>query len=126
MRTFIFIVLILTGQNLMAADRFPMLSPDQLTPEQRKLAEALIAGGRGGGAEPTPEAISAMLKRGPFNAWMRSPALGEKMQAVGDQVRFKSSIPLRLNEFAILITARYWTSQYEWYAHHILALKAGL
>ena len=106
--------------------RFPILSPDELDAGQRKLVEALIAGGRGGGAAPTPEAIAAMLKRGPFNAWMRSPELGEKMQAVGDQVRFKSSIPLRLNEFAILITARYWTSQYEWYAHHILAMKAGL
>jgi len=109
-----------------AADRFPMLTPDQLDPEQRKMVEALIAGGRGGGAEPTPEAIAAMLKRGPFNAWMRSPQLGAKMQAVGDQVRFHSSLPLRLNEFAILITARHWTSQYEWYAHHILAMKAGL
>jgi len=106
--------------------RFPMLAPGELDADQRKLVEALIAGGRGGGAAPTPEAIAAMLKRGPFNAWMRSPQLGEKMQAVGDQVRFKSSLPGRLNELAILITARHWTSQYEWYAHHKLAMKDGL
>ncbi len=109
-----------------AGDRFPMLTPGELTPEQRKLAESLIAGGRGGGAEPTPEAVAAMLKRGPFNAFMYSPELGNRLQAVGEYVRFKTSLPQRLNEFAILITARHWTSQYEWYAHHSLALKAGL
>jgi len=109
-----------------AGDRFPMLTPDKLTPEQRKVVESLIAGGRGGGAEPTPEAVAAMLKRGPFNAFMYSPELGNRLQAVGEYVRFKTSLPQRLNEFAILITARHWTSQYEWFAHHSLALKAGL
>ena len=109
-----------------AGDRFPLLAPEQLTPEQRKLALSLLAGPRGGGSEPTPEAVAAMLKRGPFNAYMRSPELGERLQKVGEYVRFDTSLPLRLNEFAILITARHWTSQYEWYAHLPLALKAGL
>jgi 4-carboxymuconolactone decarboxylase len=45
---------------------------------------------------------------------------------LGEQIRFRSSLPARLNEFAILVTARHWTAQYEWYAHHRLALKAGL
>ncbi len=67
-----------------------------------------------------------MLQRGPFNAWLRSPELGERLQKVGEYIRFNTSLPLRLNEFAILITARHWTSQYEWYAHLPLALKAGL
>ena len=49
-----------------------------------------------------------------------------RIQAVGEHLRFKSSIPKRLNEFAILITAREWTSQYEWHAHHAHAMKAGL
>lgn len=52
--------------------------------------------------------------------------LGDRLQKVGEYIRFNTSIPLRLNEFAILITARHWTSQYEWYAHLPLALKAGL
>ncbi len=115
-----------TTSSAQAGDRFPLLTPEQLTPEQRKLAESLIAGGRGGGAEPTNEAVAAMLKRGPFNAFMYSPELGNRLQAVGEYVRFKTSLPQRLNEFAILITARHWTSQYEWFAHHSLALKAGL
>jgi 4-carboxymuconolactone decarboxylase len=48
------------------------------------------------------------------------------MQALGAHIRFKSSLPLHLNELAILVTARHWTSQYEWHAHHALAMKAGL
>jgi 4-carboxymuconolactone decarboxylase len=96
-----------------------------LTPEQQKLIQALMAGPRGGG-EAGPEAVQKMLKRGPFNAWLRSPELGERLQKVGEHIRFNSSLPLRLNEFAILITARHWSSQYEWYAHLPLALKAGL
>ncbi len=108
-------------------ERFPLLAPGQLDAEQQKLVKALIAGPRTGGkTEATPEAIAAMLKRGPFNAFMRSPELGNLLQAVGEHIRFKSSLPLRLNEFAILITARHWTSQYEWYAHKRLALQAGL
>jgi 4-carboxymuconolactone decarboxylase len=108
-----------------AEDRFPLLTPEQMTPEQTKLVKALLAGPRGGG-DMSPEAVAAMLKRGPFNAWMRSPALGERLQAVGEYIRYNTSLPLRLNEFAILITARHWTSQYEWYAHYPLAMKAGL
>ena len=108
-----------------AGDRFPVLAPEQLTPEQRKLVEALLAGPRGAG-DATPDAVAKMLSRGPFNAWMRSPELGDRLQKVGEYIRFNTSLPLRLNEFAILITARHWTSQYEWYAHLPLSLKAGL
>ena len=107
-----------------AEDRFPILQPDAMNAEQKKLFETLIAGPRAqnyGG-----EAAQRVLKGGPFNAWMRSPEFGMRIQAVGEHIRFKSSIPKHLNELAILITAREWTSQYEWYAHHALAMKAGL
>ena len=57
---------------------------------------------------------------------LRSPELAERAQALGEYLRFNSSLPARLNEFAILITARYWNAQYEWSAHHPLALKGGL
>ena len=63
---------------------------------------------------------------GPNAALLRSPELMERTQKVGEYLRYKSSIPARLNEFAILITARQWTAQIEWHAHHPLALKAGL
>jgi 4-carboxymuconolactone decarboxylase len=107
-----------------AEERFAILQPDQMNAEQKKLYETIVGGPRAqnyGG-----QAAQRVLTGGPFNAWLRSPELGMRMQAVGEQVRFKTSIPNRLNELAILITAREWTSQYEWYAHHALAMKAGL
>src|SRR5262249_5116142 len=60
------------------------------------------------------------------NAWMRSPELGELLQKAGAYVRFRTSIPQHLNELAILITARHWTAQFEWWAHARLAARAGL
>lgn len=108
-----------------AADRFPVPKAEQLTPDQKKYVEGLIAGPRGGG-DTSPDAIDRMLRRGPFTAWLRSPVLGERLQKVGEYLRYDTSLPLRLNEFAILITARHWTSQYEWSAHLPAAMKAGL
>ena len=96
-----------------AADRFPVLTPDQMTPSQKALADKITAGPR-------------KSLGGPFNAWLRSPELGDRMQAVGEHIRFHSSLPRHLNEFAILITARAWNAKYEWYAHYPLALEAGL
>lgn len=107
-----------------AQDRFPIIHPDQMNAEQKKLFETIVSGPRA--ANYGGDAVNRVLKGGPFNTWLRSPEFGMRMQAVGEQIRFKSSIPRHLNEFAILITAREYTSQYEWYAHHSLAMKAGL
>ena len=118
-------VVLLMGANIShAADRFQIIPPDQMNAEQKKLFDAIVGGPRSqnyGG-----DAVNRVQRGGPFNAWMRSPELGMRLQAVGEFVRFKTSISQRLNELAILITAREWTSQYEWYAHHALAMKAGL
>ena len=103
-----------------AQDRFSPIPPDQLTPEQKRLADAILSGPR---ASTGPR--SATLD-GPFNVWLRSPEVGDRLQRVGEQLRFRTSIPAALNEFAILITAREWSSQYEWNAHHRLAMQAGL
>jgi 4-carboxymuconolactone decarboxylase len=118
-------LLVAAGTTAQATDRFPIPKPEQMTPEQTKLVQALLAGPRGGG-DNSPAAIDRVLKGGPFNAWMRSPDLGDRLQKVGEYIRFNTSLDRRLNEFAILITARHWTSQYEWFAHLPLALKAGL
>ena len=98
----------------MAAPRFPELTPETMTPEQRKVAEAIQSGPRGAGL------------RGPFNALLRAPELADLVQRVGAYVRFSSSLPAQLNELAILIAGRHWTAQYEFYAHRKLALAAGL
>ncbi|MCK8785706.1 carboxymuconolactone decarboxylase family protein [Roseomonas sp. NAR14] len=96
-----------------APERFPPLAPERMTAEQRRVAEAIAGGPRGG-------------LRGPFSAWLRSPELADLLQKVGEKVRFRASLPAALNELAILVTARAWTSQFEWYAHRRLALEAGL
>jgi 4-carboxymuconolactone decarboxylase len=121
-RVFALLMLVAAVTAAAAGERFPILQPDQMNTDQKMLLEALLAGPRGGG-NTNPE---AMLRGGPFNAWMRSPDLGNRLQNVGEYIRYRTSLPLRLNEFAILITAREWTSQYEWYAHYPLAMKAGL
>jgi 4-carboxymuconolactone decarboxylase len=94
-------------------DRFPPLTPEQMSPEQRQVANEIVAGPRGG-------------MSGPFNAWLRSPPIADRFQKVGEYVRFHSAIPHRLNELAILVTARAWSAQFEWWAHYQIALKAGL
>jgi 4-carboxymuconolactone decarboxylase len=93
--------------------RFPPIAREDMTDAQRKVADEIISGPRGG-------------LRGPFQAWLRSPELADRLQKVGEHLRYNSSLPRRLNEFAILITARAWDAQVEWFAHHRLALEAGL
>jgi 4-carboxymuconolactone decarboxylase len=109
-----------------AADqrRFKLIPLDQLTPEQQALSDAIKSGPRAklkssGASKPGPLG-------GPFNVWLRSPGIGDLVQKLGEEIRFRSSLAGKLNELAILITARHWTSQYEWVAHHKLALEGGL
>lgn len=94
-------------------DRFPPLKYETMTPEQQAMINHLLSGDRG-------------TTTGPFNVMLRNPAWGDLAQAFGGQLRFHSSLPPRLSEMAILITARIWTAQYEWYAHKRNALKGGL
>jgi 4-carboxymuconolactone decarboxylase len=94
-------------------DRFKPLTWDEMTPAQRTMVEHLFAGPRAGA-------------NGPFNVLLRSPEMGDIAQQFGASMRFNQSMPRKLNEMAIIITARYWTAQYEWYAHKRAALQAGL
>jgi 4-carboxymuconolactone decarboxylase len=66
------------------------------------------------------------VMNGPFNALLRSPEMGDAAQKLGIQLRYHSVIPNRLNEMAILLTARFWNSQYDWSSHHKFAIDAGL
>ncbi len=98
----------------MSEPRFPLLTPETMTDEQRAVADAIQSGPRGAGL------------RGPFNALLRSPPLCDLVQRVGAYVRFSSSIPAALNELAICMAGRKWGAQYEFYAHRRLAIEAGL
>jgi 4-carboxymuconolactone decarboxylase len=94
-------------------NRFAPLTYQSMTPEQKKMFEDLISGERRGAG-------------GPFNVLLRSPEMGNLAQQFGASMRFHSSMPPKLNELAIIITARHWSSQYEWYAHRRAAANAGL
>jgi 4-carboxymuconolactone decarboxylase len=93
--------------------RFPQLKMGDLNPEQRPLAEEIIK-------------FSSVGIGGPYNIMLRSPVFLRRMLDLLDYLRWNTSLPLRLNEFAILIVGRRWRSQVEWYAHVPIATKAGL
>src|SRR5262245_35003188 len=104
--------------------RFKTIPVENLSAEQKTVYDAIKGGPRAklansGASKPGPLG-------GPFNVFLRSPGVGNLVQALGGEIRFKSTIPTKLNELAIMVTARYWTSQYEWFAHCKLALDAGL
>jgi 4-carboxymuconolactone decarboxylase len=96
--------------------RFTPIATEDLTPEQQAVMKLYRSGWQ------------AQLTDLPKHHWMtlRSPKFAAVVTPVSNYFRNESSLPARLNEFAILITARQWTSQYEWFAHHRLALQAGL
>lgn len=104
--------------------RFKLIPPEELTPEQKEVADAIRSGPRA--AVKNSSAARPGPLGGPFNVWLRSPGVGNIIQSLGAEIRFRSSLPSKLNELAIIVTARHWTCQYEWFAHHRLALEAGL
>jgi 4-carboxymuconolactone decarboxylase len=101
------------SQSQMSQDRMPPIPADKLTDAQKKAAET-FAEGRG------------YQVRGPFVPLLRSPEVMLRAKALSDYLRFKSALEPRLNEMAILITAREWTQQYVWNSHFPAAIKAGL
>ena len=93
--------------------RFPQLTMDQLSDAQKPLAEQIMK-------------VSSVGLGGPYNPLIRSPVLGQRMFDVWHYLRWETSVPTKLNEFAIIIIGRQWLSQVEWFAHAPLAAKAGL
>src|SRR5271165_4714076 len=100
----------------MPPPRLPILSEETLTPDQRALLSSIRSGPRGG----------ATGIRGPFAVFLHAPAFGELTQQLGGHCRFKTAVPPRLSEFAILVTAKLWRAQYEWFAHVPMAESAGV
>ena len=112
------------SQTSAAPQRFKQIPPEKLTPEQRTLADGVRSGPRS--AIKNSSAATPGPLGGPFNVWLRSPDIGNVIQSLGAAIRFRSSLPSKLNELAIIVTARQWTAQYEWHAHRRLAVEAGL
>ena len=95
--------------------RFAPLKAEQLTPPQKAWADEIAVPPR-----------NAKFGNPPYRAYIRNPELAPKLSALSEYLRWNTKLPARLSEMAILITAREWTAQYEWFAHYPLALKGGL
>jgi 4-carboxymuconolactone decarboxylase len=93
--------------------RLKLLSPGEMSAEQKETYDESIAGKRG--APPAP-----------MMAWLNSPEMAKHATRLGEVMRFNTMFPAKLSEIAILVTARHWTSHYEWFAHKRLALKGGM
>lgn len=97
----------------MSAGRIPFPEPATMSPEQRRVYDAVVSGPRG-----------ALV--GPLRAALHSPELADRWQQLGAFLRYHTCLPPRLNELAILVTARRWNAEIEWVVHATAALKAGL
>lgn len=93
--------------------RLPDLTPDEMTPRQREVALEAASGKRG-------------RMPAPLRAWIHAPEMGAHAQKLGEVLRYGTTLGARLSEMAILMMARHWTSDYEWFVHKREALKAGL
>jgi 4-carboxymuconolactone decarboxylase len=105
--------LVFIGSSAMAESRLPTIPPDQYDEEQKKAAEEFLA------ARKTPVF-------GPFQPMMYSPKVMNLARSTGDYLRYNSSIGNMLSELVILVTAREWSQDYEWWLHYPIALKAGV
>ena len=97
----------------MTEPRFPAIPREKMTAEQTALYDRIASGPRAG-------------VRGPYNALLRTPELCSLSEQIGGYVRYRNSLPNALKEMAILITARYWDAEYEWYAHRKIGEQEGL
>lgn len=97
------------------AVRFAPLKAEELSPPQKAWADMISAPPR-----------NAKFTAPPYRAYIRNPDLAPKLSSLSEYLRWNTSLPARLSEMAILITARHWTAQYEWSAHYPLAMKGGL
>ncbi len=108
----LYLGLIMTS-TVFAQTRLPTIAPEKYTDEQKKAAEEFLA------ARKVPVF-------GPFEPLMHSPQMMSQARSMGDYLRYHSAIGNTLSEFAILITAREWTQDYEWHVHYPIALKVGI
>jgi len=104
--------------------RLPAHAPGALTEAQQRVYDAIAGGPRATSTNGLIKADGSLA--GPFNAWVHAPHIGERIQAVGEAMRFGLSLPPRLAELAILCVAHEWQAQFEWFAHSRMAAAAGL
>jgi 4-carboxymuconolactone decarboxylase len=89
------------------------INPETLTPEQRRIYDAILSGPRG-------------VVQGPLRVWLNSPGLADKAQALGAFCRYGTSLEQRLSELAIVTTGAHWQAGFEWAVHAPIAIEAGI
>jgi 4-carboxymuconolactone decarboxylase len=97
----------------MMTERLPHFDPSDATPEQKAVLDEILSGPRGN-------------LNGPFLGWIHSPELAQQAQRLGAFCRYRTGLPLRLSELAILVTASRWQAQAEWFIHYPIAIEAGV
>src|SRR5207342_3365893 len=108
-----FVSTVLDAGSVLAQQRLPTIPPDQYTADQKKAAEEFLA-------------TRKVPVFGPFEPMMHSPEVMNMARAMGDYLRYHSAIGNTLSELVVLVTAREWSQDYEWYVHYPIALKAGV
>ena len=109
-----------------AATRLAPLTPQELDDAQRRLYDAVLASPRGqGGARRLILRDDGSLT-GPFDAWLRSPVLGEHLERVGMALRTHTALPAAAREIAVLVVARAWSADFEWWVHGLVARREGV
>jgi 4-carboxymuconolactone decarboxylase len=106
--------------------RLAVLSSDEMTPGQKDLYREILSGPRGQGPRAVPLASGAGGLAGPFNAMLYAPPVGHALQELGAAIRFRTELPPRIREMAILVVAQAWDSAYERASHEPIGREAGL
>lgn len=106
--------------------RIEKLHPDTLNEAQMAIYDGIVGGKRAAGPQLFNLTDEQGRLNGPFNALLLSPAVGASLSAVGEAIRFGSDIPVRMREIAILVVAREYECEFEWYAHKALGRHIGL
>jgi len=106
--------------------RLGPIAPEDMDDEQRVVFNGITGGDRQKGGDPSEFLNDQGALRGPFNAMLRSPELGDITQQMGACVRYRTIIPGQLRELAILVCGRHWRANYEWYAHAKVGRREGL
>jgi alkylhydroperoxidase family enzyme len=106
--------------------RLPRLSPDDLEPAQQAVYDAIAGGPRAAGPQVFRLLDDAGRLEGPFNAMLHAPGVGLALQDLGAAVRYRTTLPDRCREIAILTLAAVRRSAFEWYAHARVGRQAGL
>ena len=101
--------------------RLTPVRPEAMSDDQRALYDAILGGKRGPGMRREDGALV-----GPFNAMLLNPHVGDRVQRLGEALRFDISLPRNVIEVATLVVGSHWRAQFEWWAHERLAKQAGV